>query len=647
MADTIGNILSENPSDIQTPEQYNESTYGSIPQQALTAVEGAAKGAVGPLAPALEQLSGLTTGSDITARQETNPITHIAGEAAGFIGSQFVPGLDEVSLGKQVGQLGQTAAKLAPLAPKLIQTGVKAGAELSALAASDELSKLVQGNPDQTIGTAAINIGLSGLLGGAGGVVLGGTSQLLKTTANKLGLTKLASDFMGELKLLQEGANAGSELAGRQAEIDALRNAVPEVADKLPFMPTEGPFPNFPSKSQLSSAIGDNKGLTEGPFKNFPPAPGTQLLKSYIKSSQDVADKVATKALDAGLPVPPEAILNPTPALDGQLGKKPTPGQLLATWAYTKGSNTLSGGVGRGVAYSLGSLGGALLGHPIIGGIAAERVLGPIFSTLARPFAERAVDGLAMRSAVDGLSVVLRGQSALTNAVKGAFTKGAQIVSKDLLPSQESRDRLEKSLEAFQNPQHAFNVGGNIGHYLPTLGSAVAQSAAVSSNYLQQLKPKQAPANPLDSVPPIDSQARAKYNRALDIAQQPLLALKWAKEGTLLPADVQALHTMYPGLHQSMVSQLSQKLIESQVKGEKLPYSQRVSMGLLMGSHLDSTMTPQAAQAVLLSSKPIQPTTQEHRGNQGPTGEQLKAINKAGDIYATRNEQRQLSRGRR
>ena len=134
--------------------------------------------------------------------------------------------------------------------------------------------------------------------------------------------------------------------------------------------------------------------------------------------------------------------------------------------------------------------------------------------------AEKAIDSTAARASVDYIGNVIKGQRTLNEAVKNVFKSSSEIIAKDLMPNQESRDRVEKSLAHFQaNPM---TVGGSIGHYLPDHSTAAAQTAAQASQYLNSLKPKQmASSSPLDASMPIDKNAQARYNRALDIAQQP------------------------------------------------------------------------------------------------------------------------------
>lgn len=533
-------------SQLISPDEY----YGSTGQQIKAGLEGAAQGVLGPLAPAAERALGVK-GEDILGRQAANPVTHGIGEAAGFIGGSFIPGLEEVNLGSQVGKLGE-AAKAASGLEGLAATGIKAGSELSALAASTELSKAVEGDSNQSLGSAAINIGLSGIIGGAGGAVLGSVSPLWDKVKNTTGVGKLMSDFINETAALQ------------QAKLN----------------PAEA----------LSSEF--------------------------------------------------EAI----PASD----KSASAGVKLARWANENGAGAIANVVGDTAGGAIGGGLGFLVGHPLVGGYLGEQKLGPIISSLVKPFAENAVDSTAAKSAVDYLVNVSKGQKILSDSVSNMFKNTSEIFAKDLIPDQSSRDKLDKSLEHFQNPENALQIGGGLQHYLPTHAGAAAEAASSAANYLASLKPKQPITSPLDTQPPVDKNAQAKYNRALDVAQQPLMALKYAKEGRLLPQDVQTLQTIYPGVHRQIGQLVTNELIKNGADKSLMPYGQRVSMNLLLGgAPLDGTMTPSAAQSILHANAGQQTQGQQQapkRGKSGATEATLKQANKVDNLYATPLQARELAK---
>lgn len=530
---------------IQTEEEH----FSSPSQQIGAGLEGVAQGIAGPLAPLAEQGLGITTGENIRARAAANPVTHALGQAAGFAGSLAVPGLSEAGLAGQVGNIGEHAAALLPEATSaILRTGIKAGSEVAALSTSDELSKMVTQDPNQTLGSAAINIGLSGIIGGAGGVALGGVSNLWNKAANVSGADKFLSDFMLETKALQDAAN--------------------------PAQAAESEFASIPASADNKSA-----------------------------------------------------------------------GVRAARWVNENGAATLSKAIGEGAGTSIGGALGTLAGHPLLGAVVGERALGQRLSSLAQPFLENAVDAVSAKAASSYINYAIKGQQLLDDSISNMFKNGGEVLAKNLIPDQESRDKLEKSLDYMSSPQNAINISGGIGHYLPQHTTAAAETASNALNFLNGLKPVQPVMSPMDAKPPISPMDQNKYNRALDVAQQPLLVLQHAQNGTLLPQDVQAIRTIYPGLHDSMIKKITNNFIENSAATQALPYSQRVSMNLLIGGNpLDSTMTPMAAQSIINSASPKQNAQSQATKSGKPSGSTLTQINKVNALSQTALQARQAQK---
>jgi hypothetical protein len=774
----VGNILQTNPQDIQNQQDYNDEKYGSAGQQLLTVGEGLGQGFAGPVATGIEAaltklgVPGLSP-AEQAARAETNPGEHFGSEAVGFGAGAFT-GTGEAAL---LGKIGEAAAGAADLG-KIASMGIRGGAELAALQTGDEASKFINQDPNQTLGSAAINIGLSGLMGGAGGVALGGVSSLFKAGANQLQVAKFINDFKGETQFLQANPDmvggATQELEGRMAEADNMRSvmseakpeliaqAVPEVTDNsaakindqmqdidskvsqtlnsasesvktkaaVPFLNEDynewqktvtDPNASFADKFLATNKLKQNLesyakwGLTEeGSAKA---ALGRQLsneirpmledssvwgaagkvqkvtnaatsaaikanedllpkvtsklmgdreidpnklqtyfnqvekgkaglksnvIRNYLDTTQDLADKINQVHIENGLEAPLGSSLNPTPVLDHSLNTPMSPGRAIAGVLKNKGGTYLANALGDTAGGGIGALAGSLVGHPLAGAWAGEKILSPTISQLAKPFAEQATNALAARASVDYLGNALKGQEVLTSATK-AFFRSGEVIPKNFLPDEDSRNKLKKSLASLDTPQNIMNVGGQIGHYLPQHATAAASLAATAKNYLGSLEPKQVAVNPFDKVPPTDKAELTKYNRQLDIAQQPLLVLQHTKNGTLLPQDVATIQTLYPGLHSAMIQKLNNEMIEHKTAGKQIPYAQRVSLSLLMGSSpLDSSMSPSNMISIMKSAGPQQAQQQAGPQKQKPaTGVMLKQINKTNELYATPMEARQ------
>jgi len=646
-------------------EYQNNEKYGTIPQQALTVAEGAAEGVIGPLAPAMEIASGLTTGEAIRGRKATNPLEHAGANAAGFIGSMFVPELKGASLAGQVTKVGGLAEKAiaAYALPKIVSTGIKTGAEMAALSTSDELSKLVTGDPNQTLGTAAANIGLSGVIGSVGGAALGTVGSLFSSGAKKVATTDFVQDMQAEISRLQKMnpadlAAAKEELLQRQAAMNtmfgrlkaasvnpefqqaALRageEAAKEVTEDTKQSPVEKQL------SKLAPKIEELQANAPG----FDAAKGD--IKKYLNDTKGIADKIGEIHTEAGLAIPDDFKLDSTPSLNYHLGVKESFGTKAGAWIYNKGTEALVNSLGTGTAEAVGGGLGFLVGHPIMGAFMGERVLGKVLRTVAKPFVESAVDSTAAKATLDYIGNVIKGQRLLDSATAAMFKGGAEVLSKNLIPDQESRDKLQKSLDSFQNPANAIKVGGSLGHYLPAHATVAATTAATASAYFSNIKPKPVAVSAFDATPPINKAQQARYNRALDIAQQPLMVLKYAKEGTLMPQDVKTIQTIYPGLHKAIVSKVTQAVVEHKAADKSIPYAQRTSLNILIGGNgLDGTMTPQAMQAIVHSAGPQQAQQQgqagAQKGNSKVSGATLTQINKVNTMYQTPMEARMAAK---
>jgi hypothetical protein len=213
-----------------------DDAYGTLGQQAIAGAEAFGQGLAGPLAPAFETNVLGVKGEDIEGRAEANPGTHFAGETAGLIapalltaGTSAAP--EAISTAARLaeftqgGLLGKAAKAIVPGEGALATAG-RLGIENALLSGSDEISKAITGSPD-SIQTAAMSVGLSGLLGAGIGLPLGAASSLWKA---KVGpeAQKFMQDFQGRLKA--QGADA---LPTADAVHGELSNEYGQVSDAI------------------------------------------------------------------------------------------------------------------------------------------------------------------------------------------------------------------------------------------------------------------------------------------------------------------------------------------------------------------------------------------------------------------------------
>lgn len=204
-----------------------EEKYGTPGQQAITALEGSAKGFAGPLATLAEtKLLGVPK-EDITGRAETNPWTHGASEAAG-LGAGFLTGTGEAGLiAKGVSKILPNIERAGLLA-KVGTNALKAATESGLLQGGDEVSNALLGQ-GSSFPAVASHIAEAGALGLFTGGLFGATQGALASKSSKLALETLENQRLGsKAKAFLAGMGAASEASHEVepvAKAALLRNA--------------------------------------------------------------------------------------------------------------------------------------------------------------------------------------------------------------------------------------------------------------------------------------------------------------------------------------------------------------------------------------------------------------------------------------
>lgn len=207
------------------------------------------------------------------------------------------------------------------------------------------------------------------------------------------------------------------------------------------------------------------------------------------------------------------------------------------------------------------------------------------------------------KAMTDFIHHAIKGENMTSKAVTGLFKAGADVLPQALLPSQKDRDKLDKHLKTLQeDPRGLETVGGKTAHYLPEQGQAVAQMSANVTSYLDSVRPNTSPKGMLDGKVVVSSVEKAKYNNALDIAQQPLTVLAKIKEGNVTASDITAMKTMYPALYSRISQKIMTEVVNTTSKGNAIPYKTRIGLSMFVGQPLDSTMS----QSSILAAQPVQ-----------------------------------------
>lgn len=200
-----------------------EVKYGTTGEMLKTAAEGAAEGALGPLATTGELALGANP-EDIRARRETNPITHGLGQVAGFTGSM----LSGEGIAPLVAKAGNAVTKTAGVGG-MAAGALQFGTETALLQAGDEITKKLIEDPESSLGNAVANIGLSGLLGSGMGAAGSGLSSLWKSQVGGR-----AENFINDFRSRMQHNISNPDLHGvLSEELGNHYNGMKSMADEV------------------------------------------------------------------------------------------------------------------------------------------------------------------------------------------------------------------------------------------------------------------------------------------------------------------------------------------------------------------------------------------------------------------------------
>lgn len=421
-----------------------------------------------------------------------------------------------------------------------------------------------------------------------------------------------AYDFVAKMKPLSNDLRTALEdtsVWGKAAERQqAINKAFTE------YLPSLKDF-----EKRFTAEVGGEKVIDPGKINTYMGQLGKpnaeikqEMLQNFLDASDKYRQTVADTHANLGLSAPfePSSLATSKATLETL-----SPGARLADTFVRKG---LSEVAGRGLGASVGAGMGHFVGAPGIGALIGQHALGPFFSSvlpaLAKPIMENAANAEGLKTAVNYGMAAARGEMALKKAVNGVL-QGGDVIPMHKIPSPKDIEKLDELMKAAQNsPTQPTQAGAGLSHYLPNHATALGMTIGQASNYLNSLRPKENKQGPLDPERVPNSIEKKDYDRALSIAEQPLMILKHMKDGSLNSKDIATLSAVHPGLYNNMKSKLVQSMIEHTAKGETIPYNSRLTMSLFLGQPLESSIMPHN---VLMNQSVGMPTgdpNQQHGG---------------------------------
>lgn len=287
------------PSPEELQSALNFAKYNSGIEQAKTFAEGAASAATLGLSTGVQVATGISEPEDIAGRREANPGVYMAGQATGLVGSALT-GVGSAPL------MTQTAARLVPTlgataVTRIGTTAAKAAIENMVFQAGDEASKAFMGDPNQTASSIIQDVGLAGLIGGAGGAAFGGASELWKLGPGKQ-LTNLLKTVENRSAGIPDDLKAAAnidvpiELEAALSDNEAARKAFQTLneANTSSGAKVQSALDRF--KTDIKDAVLESVGTNADDAINLSEADlGNVVKKQLTDKFKEIADPITSK----------------------------------------------------------------------------------------------------------------------------------------------------------------------------------------------------------------------------------------------------------------------------------------------------------------------------------------------------------------
>lgn len=225
----------------------------------------------------------------------------------------------------------------------------------------------------------------------------------------------------------------------------------------------------------------------------------------------------------------------------------------------------------------------------------------------------------------------ISGWKATDKAIRSVLDPIKSSMPSSVAVSATERAKLNKLIdEHLQNPQKMMSLNDN--NPVAAYSGPFSAASARAVQYLSAQKPNVAAGLPLDGIRKPSSDAQGRYDRALDLAQQPLLIMKHIKDGSITPQDVDTIKNIYPSLYNQLSMKIHEGIINNVSKGISIPYKSRLGLSLFLGQALDSTMSQQG----ILGAQPLPPQAQPQQGAPGMRPKHsTTSLNKLPSTYKT------------
>lgn len=135
----------------------------------------------------------------------------------------------------------------------------------------------------------------------------------------------------------------------------------------------------------------------------------------------------------------------------------------------------------------------------------------------------------------------------------------------------------------------------------PGVSSAIENATVRGTQFLMaKLPPVYKP--PMSTQPPmVDHVSLSKFLRYTEVVEDPVVALERLADRSLTVEHAEALRVVYPAIFADVQSKIVDELSEKEARGERVPFRDRVQLGILFDVPADQSLTPES-QALIQSA---------------------------------------------
>lgn len=255
------------------------------------------------------------------------------------------------------------------------------------------------------------------------------------------------------------------------------------------------------------------------------------------------------------------------------------------------------------------------------------------------------VEAGAFETMAKAMHGIQTGAQRTNRAIEGVFKAGSEVLPEHALPSEKGQEKLEKTMKAAQlDPSILSNATGNLAYYMPDHATSMGTSMGRVLSYLDSIRPNTDKTSILGPNRQPNAFEQAEYQRAINIAQQPLILLDKIKQGTLTLKDMAAAQAMYPNLIRGLQNKLTTKLADVVDRGHSIPYTTQLCLSMFLGMPLEASVKPQN----ILAYQPTPPAPQSgSKGQPGASEAKSKGLNKIASADASPSQAREQAKAQR